>query len=99
MTAALGESLGEQNPAYRSSLALSFVSVISTPLTHLHWRVAERGPVTPKHFHGLCETTAGARAPASPLTLSALAWDQNPRASLPLLLPAPEWDPAHPPYP
>src|SRR2546425_8815343 len=98
MTAALGESLGEQNPAYRPSLALSFVSVISTPLTHLHWRVAERGPVTPKHFHGLCETTAGARAPASPVTLSALAWDQIRWAYLRLLVASREGHPPHPRY-
>ena len=28
----------------------SFVSIIATPLTHLHWGVAERGPVTRSFF-------------------------------------------------
>ena len=52
-----------------------------------------------KHFHGRCETTAGARAPASFVTLSALAWDRIRSEHRNIFdVSSPEWYPLHPRY-
>src|SRR5207245_11422040 len=88
------------NPAYRPFLALFFCfnhcyATHSSTLGGGRTRTCNA-----KLFHGLCETTAGARPPASSVTLSALAWDQirSQRRAHIFDFSSPEWYPPQPRY-